>query len=502
MAKKVLIILLNVVLVALALLLVFYLFFEKDFQQFWGLDDMNRTKEATDQKLELTIAGDYQLAKLDAFSLDPATRALTSIIYEPLVQRDFDFSLKPALALSWGEIDEKTWLFKLRSNVEFHDGSSFDADDVLLNFQIIQNEPTSDMANLLKNIDKIDKVSSQEIKVVLKENDPLFLMRISYFLQPNNAGSGTGFLALAKSEPGQVELENFTNYWGEKSFLQKTTFVDVEDAYQRVELLKQHKADLVHNIPQSALRSIDKSNFAYLTVPKLEIGFLLFNAKSKSLKGKTARMKDILDYSINRTTLLAGIDDNFSPIYQFIPRGVVGVSSEVKFPELDIYGGKKMIKDTFGENPSALVIHYLPGLNYIAESLQSDLSALGLGILIQELSWEEMQLSIKEGKADLYLLMWKFDMPDSSEFLKHFVLDNALYHDKAATDLVRGAVREEDFFRRSQKLQQVMQLIVEENPLGFPLFETNTNYVFVSNLLVRPNLDGGLNLQSIKLKTE
>ena len=73
----------------------------------------------------------------DATTLDPHsanilgnTRLLASI-YEGLVTRDKDFKVAPALAVSWSQLDAKTWRFKLRPNVRFHDGTPFTADDVV-----------------------------------------------------------------------------------------------------------------------------------------------------------------------------------------------------------------------------------------------------------------------------------------------------------------------------------------------------------------------------------
>lgn len=491
----------NVILVALAFALAFYLFFEKDFRNFAGWN-VSEEKAVENQNLALTLAGDYELEKLDALSLDPANRAITSIVYEPLVKREFDFSLKPALALSWGQRDNLTWVFKLRPNVKFHDGSSFDADDVLNNFKILQDKPQSDISNLLKNVDSVDRVEPLEIVFKLKEPDPLFLLRISYFLQPAGNNVGTGFLKLASNTKKQADLESFADYWGPDYALAKLTILNVSDPYQKNDMLNTGKIDVLNNISKSSIGSISGSSFDYLQVPKLEIGFLLFNGKSASLRGKTKSFKEILDFTIDRKALLADVDENFSPIYQFVPRGVAGVSSNIALPELDIFEGKKILKDTFNDNATPLVIHYLPGMEYIAESIQSELSALGLGVLVQELPWEDMQVSMKEGKADLYLLMWKFDMPDNSEFLKNFVLNNALYKVASVSNLVNEAIKEEDFFVRSQKLQEIMKQVVDEEPLGFPLFEKNTNYVFKNNLNLRPNLDGSLDMQFIKLKAE
>src|SRR5215471_16916902 len=79
-------------------------------------------------------------SQFDPGTMDPHALASTynnrvlSQIYEPLVARDVDFRIVPGLALSWTPLDGgKGWRFKLRPNVKFHDGTPFNADDVVFN---------------------------------------------------------------------------------------------------------------------------------------------------------------------------------------------------------------------------------------------------------------------------------------------------------------------------------------------------------------------------------
>jgi len=52
-------------------------------------------------------------------------------VFEPLIIANAKFEWKPGLAESFRAINPTTWEFKLRRNVKFHDGSNFDANDVL-----------------------------------------------------------------------------------------------------------------------------------------------------------------------------------------------------------------------------------------------------------------------------------------------------------------------------------------------------------------------------------
>src|SRR5262245_9629536 len=68
-------------------------------------------------------------------------------VYEPLINWDLSKSdrlpaLVPGLAESWSvsKEDPKKWIFKLRKNVKFHDGTPFTADAVLFTFDSIKNK--------------------------------------------------------------------------------------------------------------------------------------------------------------------------------------------------------------------------------------------------------------------------------------------------------------------------------------------------------------------------
>ena len=57
-------------------------------------------------------------------------------VYNRLLDVDDNFKVIPELAESWGVSDDgKTWTFKLRQGVKFHDGSDFDANDVVYTFK-------------------------------------------------------------------------------------------------------------------------------------------------------------------------------------------------------------------------------------------------------------------------------------------------------------------------------------------------------------------------------
>src|SRR5437588_5697737 len=56
---------------------------------------------------------------------------MDQLALEYLVYPRPDYSLAPKLATKWHASNPKTWTFKLRQGVKWHDGSAFTADDVV-----------------------------------------------------------------------------------------------------------------------------------------------------------------------------------------------------------------------------------------------------------------------------------------------------------------------------------------------------------------------------------
>ena len=112
----------------------------------------------------------------DPQTMDPHALALLyqsriyQQVYDSLVNRDEQFRIEPALALSWQATSPTTWRFKLRPGVSFHDGSSFGADDVVFSIERALG-PTSQRAFQLKGVTGARKVDALTIDVLLAAPD-------------------------------------------------------------------------------------------------------------------------------------------------------------------------------------------------------------------------------------------------------------------------------------------------------------------------------------------
>ena len=108
-------------------------------------------------------------------SLDPATFMAEYMINvgmgqlrNCLTEIDENNQLAPELAESWESSDAKTWIFNLRPGVEFHNGRSLKASDVVASLQHHMGEDTSSAAKgIVAQIETIQAQNDSQVMFML-----------------------------------------------------------------------------------------------------------------------------------------------------------------------------------------------------------------------------------------------------------------------------------------------------------------------------------------------
>ena len=149
-------------------------------------------------------------------------------ITNTLTEVDASGVLVPKLAESWdASADATQWTFKLRKGVEFHDGKTLDADDVIASINHHRGEDSKSSAKTM--VDPIVEITTDgdRIKFVLSGGDADFPFKLSSFnfpiYQANPDGSlnwknrvGVGGYILKDFDPGvRASFERNPNYWQE-----------------------------------------------------------------------------------------------------------------------------------------------------------------------------------------------------------------------------------------------------------------------------------------------
>ncbi|CAA9232532.1 MAG: ABC transporter, substrate-binding protein (cluster 5, nickel/peptides/opines) [uncultured Craurococcus sp.] len=219
-------------------------------------------------------------------------------IYDPLVAWEMDVAdrpgkLVPGLATSWeaSPADRTKWVFRLREGVTFHDGSSFDADAVIWNFEKVLNPQAPHFDNRqaaqvrprLPSVAAWRKLDAMTVEVTTKAVDSIFPYQMLWFLISSpaqyeklgrswekfaNQPSGTGPFRLAKLTPrASAELVRNPGYWDPKRIpkADRVILVCAPDAVTRtnalltgqVDFIEAPAPDLVPRLRQSGARIVE-----------------------------------------------------------------------------------------------------------------------------------------------------------------------------------------------------------------------------------------------------
>ena len=226
-----------------------------------------------------------------------ANDAFSAHIYESLVGRNANMELIPALAMSWKNLDDLTWEFKLRPGVKFSNGSPFTSQDVLFTICRTLNNETNVSQSYTDTTKRITDVKTpDDLTVIIKTAEPLPLLpaemarnlpiiwngiaahgKLQFAPKTGcgvtgawptvtdfNTGKvniGTGpFLFKSYVKGTGIQLERNDAYWGEKSQWKSVKMVPVPSAGPRLTGLLSGDYDVIESPAARDLPRIKENN--------------------------------------------------------------------------------------------------------------------------------------------------------------------------------------------------------------------------------------------------
>lgn len=199
-------------------------------------------------------------------------------VFDCMTEIAADGSLKGELAESWeATSDAKTWTFNLRKGVEFHNGKSFGADDVLETFALhVGEESKSPAKPIIGAIEEMKKMNDHQVQFTLKAGNadfPYLLSDYHILIHPAGMieesiakGIGTGAYKLEEFEPGVRALcsHNDNDYRDDRGWFDAVEAIGINDTAARMNAIMTGQVD--------AIAEIDKKTKALLNRnPNVEI---------------------------------------------------------------------------------------------------------------------------------------------------------------------------------------------------------------------------------------
>src|ERR1041384_5854353 len=264
-------------------------------------------------------------------------------VIEPLVEMDFSRkAYVGVLAESW-EFQGKKWIFHLRKNVPFHDGSPFTSKDVLFSIDRMSNDRKSLQASNFAEVTGVKAPDDYTVIITTKKPNAVLLERlnnrfiVSRTATEKNGGQlddykiGTGpYKLVSWQRGGNLMLLRNDNYWGAKPEIKEALFKTVQEESARVAGLLAGPASVISNLPIEEIDRVAKTPRTRVAkVPGFRMYFLAINVTHKPFDNRLVRQA--FSYSVDPSSIIKHIfEGNGYPLNGPLSSNMIGYDPSIK----------------------------------------------------------------------------------------------------------------------------------------------------------------------------
>ncbi|MCW5733629.1 MAG: ABC transporter substrate-binding protein [Enhydrobacter sp.] len=369
--------------------------------------------------------------------LDPslARTYVGRIVFASICDKLFDIDEKlaivPQLALSHeSSPDGKAVTIKLRSNVKFHDGESFDAEAAKYSLDRHLTMKGSFRKPDLGSVDKVEVVDPLTIKLSLKAPfSPLLAQltdRAGMMVSPKAAEAAGDKFGLKpvcagpykfveRVQQDRIVVEKFADYWNkDQVFIDKITYLPIVDGTVRLANLRSGSLDLIERVLATDIKSV-RDNPKLKLSKAVSLGYMgltinLSNgAKANTPLAKDARVRQAFDLAIDRDAINQVVfNGEFVPGNQWVNPQNPYYQEKYPVPKRDVAKAKALLKDAGVTGPIALdfMVPNGPETRAVAEVVQSMVAEVGFDLKIRVTEFATSLKQSEQGDYQVYLIGW------------------------------------------------------------------------------------------------
>ena len=350
-------------------------------------------------------------------SLDPhktvkaGTREVMFNVFEGLMKPTPDGDLTPAIAERYEVSEDRmTYTFHLREGVQFHNGETVTAEDVVYSIQrcAAATETGIVQVEAFSVIQSIETPDDKTVAITISEPSNEFISYMTTAILPADYDKqdtdpvGTGpFKFVSRTAQDSVVLEKFDGYWGTPAQLDKVTLKIMENADSLMMSLQSGAIDLCAHLTSTQVAQLEKDfNVAEGTMNLVQAMYL----NNAVAPFDDVRVRQALCYAVDKQEIIDLAFDGYgSPIgsSMYPAFGKYFDDSLTNYYTRDVEKAKALLAEAGYPDGFDMTItvpsNYKPHMD-TAEVLVQQLAQIGVNAAIEPIEWESWVSDVYAGR--------------------------------------------------------------------------------------------------------
>lgn len=356
---------------------------------------------------------------------DAQSERIYKLLFDSLVKRDDHFNLKPWLAERWETPDALTYVFHLRKDVHFHDGSPLTSRDVKWTFDsVMDGSLITAKASTYKFVQSVEAPDPYTVIFRMKEPFATLLWNVSdgaMGIVPYGSGKDFGrspvgsgpFKFVSARQDSDVVVTRNEAYWNGVPKIPKVRFAVIPDVTTRALELRKGSVDLaINSLSADLVKTLAaEPNLIVMTRPGTVYTYLAFNLRDPILKD--VRVRQALAYAVDRRQIIHYIwRDLARPAPSILPPEHWAFSSEVRQYAHDPVRANQILDAGGYARKNGVRFHLTMKTSteettrLLAVVLQQQLREVGIALDIRTFEFATFYSDVVKGAFQLYSLRW------------------------------------------------------------------------------------------------
>jgi len=366
-------------------------------------------------------------------------------LFDKLVDINQDLEIVPMLATSWAITNGgRTYAFKLRPNVVFHDGTPFNGEAVAYNFQRMLDpsfaSPRRNEVNLVQKVTVVDPLTVQidldkpfsPFLAILSDRagmmvSPAAARRLGRDFAREPVGSGP-YKFVEKRPQERIVLERFDRHWDRTAGnVDRITYRPFTDGQARLANLRASELDVIDMVDPTDIPALRTDSRVKL-LERESLGWQGIWIHVNGAPFNNKALRQAFNATIDRRTLVRVVaGDTWTPANGPFPPGLLGSDSgpNNKIPERNLDLARAKLREGGQPNGFAFTLKVTPGRvqQQIAQVLQSMAGEAGIRITIEILEFGAILSQGDTHRFEAILLGWS-GRPDPDGNIYGFFVTN------------------------------------------------------------------------------